>query len=130
MKDLCANFTTDLIGTTAFGVNLNSLKDPNSDFRENGRLVFDYNLKRAFEFFSIFFFPNLNKYFSVKFFGKATDYFRNSFWSVINQRIESNVKRNDLIDCLIELREKHKNDESFEDFSMYFSIFYSLWNMR
>lgn len=116
LKDLCANFTTDLIGTTAFGVNLNSLKDPNSDFRENGRLVFDYNLKRAFEFFSIFFFPNLNKYFSVKFFGKATDYFRNSFWSVINQRIESNVKRNDLIDCLIELREKHKNDESFEGF--------------
>ncbi|XP_006610855.1 cytochrome P450 6k1-like [Apis dorsata] len=116
VKDLSANFTTDLIASTAFGVDLNSLKDPNADFRVYGRLIFDYNIKRAFDFILIFFLPTLTKYFSVKFFGKATNALRNTFWRMINQRIESNVKRNDLIDCLIEMREKHKNQESFEGF--------------
>lgn len=116
LKDLTASFTTDLIATTAFGLNMNSLKDPNTDFRVYGRWIFDYNIKRALDFFLIFFFPNLTKYLSIKFFGKATNSLRNIFWRVINQRIESNIKRNDLIDCLIELKEKHKNDENFEGF--------------
>lgn len=120
LKDLTASFTTDLIATTAFGLNMNSLKDPNTDFRVYGRWIFDYNIKRTLDFFLIFFFPNLTKYLSIKFFGKATNSLRNIFWRVINQRIESNIKRNDLIDCLIELKEKHKNDKNFEGFSMYF----------
>lgn len=117
-KDLCANFTTDMIGSTAFGLKVNSLKDQNAPFRVYGRHIFDYNISRSIEFLTIFFFPGMSKYLHPKFFGKkSNDFLRTVFWDVINQRIQSGEKRNDLIDLLIELRDKHKDDTTLEGFS-------------
>ena len=120
IKDICANFTTDMIGNTAFGVRVNSLQDPKATFREYGRMIFDYDFARSLDFTIIFFFPNLVKYIKPKFFGKKpTQFLRTVFWDVINQRIESGQKRGDLIDVLIEMKEKYKDDETLTDFSTY-----------
>lgn len=118
MKELCACFTTDMIGSTAFGLKVNSLQDPQAPFREIGREIFDYtSLTRAMEFLTIFFMPNLIEYTKVKFFGsKADKFLRTVFWEVINERTASGEKRYDLIDLLIELKEKHENDEDLRDF--------------
>ena len=43
IKDLIALFTTDLIATHAFGVQANSLENPNGDFRRNGRKMFEFD---------------------------------------------------------------------------------------
>lgn len=40
IKDLVARFTTDVIGSCAFGLDCNSLKNPNSDFRKYGDKIF------------------------------------------------------------------------------------------
>ncbi|KAF3428420.1 hypothetical protein E2986_06382 [Frieseomelitta varia] len=117
VKDICANFTTDMIGNTAFGVRVNSLQEPKSAFREFGRMIFDYDFVRSLDFTIIFFFPNLVKYIKPKFFGKKpTQFLRTVFWDVINQRIESGQKRGDLIDVLIEMKEKYKDDQTMTDF--------------
>lgn len=111
MKDLCANFTTDMIGTTAYGLRVNSINNPDTVFRKYGREIFTFDLSRAIEFLSIFFLPSSVPYLRCKFFGRrGTQFLRSAFWDTINHRIETKAKRNDLIDLLIELREKHKDD--------------------
>ena len=121
-----------MIGSTAFGLKVDSLENPKAPFREYGRKIFDYDFYRNMEFLTIFFFPGLVKYLKPKFFGKkATNFLRSLFWDVIEQRVGSGQKRNDLIDLLIEMREKYRNDESLKDYSTYllqcFTIF-CWWN--
>lgn len=59
LKDFTARYTTDVIANCAYGVQANSLRDPNSDFRKNGKAIFDFNWFRSLEFNSIFFLPEL-----------------------------------------------------------------------
>ncbi|XP_068971333.1 cytochrome P450 6k1-like [Bombus flavifrons] len=115
--DVCANFTTDIIGSIAFGLKVGSLQNPKAAFRECGRAVFDFDFYRNLELLTIFFCPWLVKYFKPKFFGKeANNFFRSVFWNVIEERIKSGQKRNDVTDLLIEMREKYKDDENLKDY--------------
>lgn len=66
MRDLMARYTTDVIASCAFGVQANSLKNPDSDFRREGRYIFQYTLRRALEFTSMFFLPEIVPFFGFK----------------------------------------------------------------
>jgi len=103
IKDLTAKYGTDIIGTTAYGLNVNSLNNPDDEFRKHGKKIFDFNIIRGFEMLSIFFLPNIVRMASMKFFGKeATVFLRKVLWDTITLRMESGEKRNDLIDILVE----------------------------
>ncbi|XP_076618278.1 cytochrome P450 6k1-like [Colletes latitarsis] len=111
MKEICAKFTTDMIGSTAFGLKANALQDPKSPFREAGKRIISVSFFRSLEFLTIFFMPHLAKYTGAKFFGdESSRFLRSVFWDVINKRIETKEKRNDLIDLLIELKQKHEHE--------------------
>ncbi|XP_033212129.1 cytochrome P450 6k1-like isoform X2 [Belonocnema kinseyi] len=118
MKEICAKFTTDLIGSTAYGLKVNSLNNPDAEFRKCGRKIFTYNIRRAVELTSIFFKPEIVKPLGFKFFEKeSTEFLRNVFWNTINQRMESGIKRNDLIDLLIELKKNQENNPEQNGFN-------------
>jgi hypothetical protein len=40
-QDLLARFTTDIIASCAFGININSVANPNDQFRAMGRKMFE-----------------------------------------------------------------------------------------
>lgn len=121
---------TDIIGTTAFGLQLNSLKNDDAEFRRRGRTMFRGGFKRYIELLSIFFLPALRPLTNAKFFDKeGSDFLRQSFWAVINERIEASIKRPDLIELLIEIKKSQENDSS-DKFSgylikQYIKFFYS-----
>ncbi|XP_043249762.1 cytochrome P450 6k1-like [Colletes gigas] len=111
IKELCASFTTDVIGSTAYGVRVNSLQDPKAPFRAAGRQIHALTFYRGMEFLIIYFMPHWSKYVKTKFFGKEfSDFLRSVFWDVVNQRIQSGVKRDDLIDLLIDMKNRHEKE--------------------
>ncbi|XP_015600259.1 cytochrome P450 6k1 [Cephus cinctus] len=115
MKELCAMYTTDLIGVTAYGLRVNSLNNPDAEFRACGRQIFNFNWRRGMELACTFFAPKIVDLFGFKFFSKeSTEFLRRAFWDTIDERVKSGVKRNDLIDLLIDLREQTKNGENKE----------------
>ncbi|XP_055856026.1 uncharacterized protein LOC129919200 [Episyrphus balteatus] len=105
LKDISALYSTDVIASVAFGLNANSLKDPNSEFRRNGKPIFTWTPYKAIQFIFIFFVPALVKLLRIRVFSEeGSKFLRNSINFVMTDRKKSGIPRNDLIDILVEMK--------------------------
>lgn len=112
VKNICGHYTTDVIASIAFGIQANSLKDPNSEFRRNGRKLFKFTHYRAFEFITVFFLPELARICGCKMFSKeAATFLRSSIQHIMAERIKSGCTRNDLIDTLVAFKKAAEADK-------------------
>lgn len=104
MKDVLARFTTDVIGSCAFGLDCKSLQDPNAKFREMGRKTFEPSIGVLKGFF-IRTYTDLARAFHVKLIQpEISDFFLNVVRETIEYREKNNVQRNDFMDLLIKLK--------------------------
>ncbi|XP_060651793.1 probable cytochrome P450 6a14 [Drosophila nasuta] len=111
IKELCARFTTDVIGTCAFGLECNSLADPNAEFRAKGRMLFEG--RRNLQLLQIIAAINKNiiKMFKMKFMPEDLHaFFINAVRSTVDYRLKNNIKRNDFLDQLIQLRAENQEE--------------------
>lgn len=116
IKEICSKYTTDVIASTAFGLKSNCLSDPDDDFRKNGKRLFDFSIKRAIEFASFFFLPEVVSLFKFKLFSAPTSVFlRSTINYVMGEREKSGEIRNDLIDVLVKLKNEDKNKKVSDD---------------
>ena len=107
VKDICAKFTTDIIGITAYGMRFQSLTDPNCLVRRAGEKIFAKNYKRHVEFLSTLLVPSIVDLFKFKFFGEeASTFLGKLFKEAMSDRLQSGIKRADLIDFLIDLKKE------------------------
>ncbi|XP_017066143.1 probable cytochrome P450 6a14 [Drosophila eugracilis] len=105
IKDLCARFTTDVIGSCAFGLECYSLQDPNAEFRQKGREIF--TRRRYSQIVQAFMVsnPKLAKFFRMKALpDDITNFFLSTVQNTVDYRLKNGIKRNDFIDQLIQLR--------------------------
>jgi cytochrome P450 family 6 len=87
VKEVMARFTTDVIASCAFGINGNSLKDPDSEFGRRVRTVFDFSAQKGFLSVMAFFAPYLNTIFRLNFMdNKTNNYVRQIVWSTVEYR--------------------------------------------
>lgn len=112
MKDLCARFTTDIIGTCAFGIECNSLKDPNAEFRHYGRKIFGAPrngfLVRAF----MNVFENVAKILHLKVTrDDVSEFFLKVVHDTVDYREKHNINRNDFMDLLIKIKNQEINNK-------------------
>lgn len=111
VKELFARFTTDVIGNVAFGLECNSLSDPNAKFREMGRRTLNIDIAR-----SIFTMvaPGIARQLHMKAFNtKITNFYVDIVRDTVQYREQNNIERNDFMDLLIKMRNKNKsNDEA------------------
>jgi len=87
LTETMARFTTDVIASCAFGINGNSLKDPDSEFGRRVRKIFDFSVKKALAMLTAFFAPHLQKMFRLKVVDdKINNYVRQIVWSTVEYR--------------------------------------------
>jgi cytochrome P450 family 6 len=61
VKELCSRYTTDVVATCAYGIRGNSLQDPNCEFRQMGREIWEPTFWNTIKTLIIFLLPRLAK---------------------------------------------------------------------
>ncbi|EDW02010.1 GH20136 [Drosophila grimshawi] len=107
VKNLMARFTTDVIGTCAFGIECNTLRTPESDFRKMGQKAFSETRQGSLITAFILSFPNLARKLRMRVVPEDVHQF---FMGLVNETVayreKENIKRNDFMEMLIELKQK------------------------
>jgi cytochrome P450 family 6 len=82
-----ARFTTDVLASCAFGINSQSLKNPDEEFSRYVRNIFDLDLRRGLALLLAFLAPSLKNLLRLKFLeDKTTNYIRQMVWSAVEYR--------------------------------------------
>lgn len=107
VKDLMYRYVSDTIATAAFGLEVDSLREPENDFFRMGQKVSDFGGVQGFKFMGFANAPALMKLLRIKFFSEEqTKFFRNLVCGNMAYRDKetSQVLRNDMIDILLEAK--------------------------
>ena len=105
IKDIAARFTTDVIGSCAFGLDCSSLEDPKSEFRAKARRVFDDPKYPTAILQLAVLFKDIARKLRVTLFHKdTTDFFMNVVKETIEYREKNQINRNDFMHLLIQLK--------------------------
>lgn len=107
LKDILARFSTDVIGSCAFGIECNSLKNPDAKFHIMGKRILSEQRHGVLGNALIFNFPQLVKMLHWKMIpDEVSDFFMGMVKETVNYREANQMKRNDFLDMLLELKNK------------------------
>lgn len=110
-----ARYSTDVISIVAFGLETNSLENPDAEFRKIGRMLSSPSLEIIIRNALNALAPNLIgllKIRSIK--KKCADYFFNIVSETVKYREENNVQQKDFLDLLMKIK-RGQNLASNED---------------
>lgn len=109
MKDLFTRFANDVIATSAFGIECDSIKDRDNEFYLMGqRTIFD-GFVDSLKLFGYTFSPAFMEYVSIRLFSeKVCTFFRDIVLNTIKTREEKGIVRPDMIHLLMEARRNDK----------------------
>jgi len=111
MKDILARFTTDVIGNVAFGLDVNSIKNPDSMFRTMGSKVFNTPPLRTLKVIFLTTFREQAQKFGFCVTDKdVSDFFLSSIRDTVEYREKNNIQRNDFLNLLLQIKNTGKID--------------------
>lgn len=118
VKETMVRYTTDVIASCAFGIQSNSLKNPDAEFRIHLREIFDFTIRKGVTNLLAFFAPSLKSILRVKFLDKTTtDYIKKTIWNTVEYREKTGLVRKDILDWIIELRNRGKREAQSDNVS-------------
>ncbi|EDV57889.1 probable cytochrome P450 6a14 [Drosophila erecta] len=107
LHDLMARYTTDVIGSCAFGTECNSLREPQAEFRQVGRRIFQRHGKGIrWRIFKMTYLTSLAKLgLPVRIFPPdISEFFNRIVRQTVELREREHIRRNDFMDLLLALR--------------------------
>lgn len=109
MKDVLSRFTTDVIGNVAFGLDVNSTKDPDSRFIKMLKKFQHAPLSRICKIIFVTIFPGFAKSLGIMITDKeVSEFYLSSVKETVEYREANNVKRNDFLSLLVEIKNHGK----------------------
>ncbi|XP_076233762.1 cytochrome P450 9e2-like [Calliopsis andreniformis] len=107
LKDAFTKYTNDVIATCAFGINVDSMNDPNNKFYLYGKEATRFGSNAVLKFFILRACPWLAKWLGIRLIRKEiTDFFEEVVASTIKARDEKGIVRPDMIQLMMESRGK------------------------
>lgn len=111
IKEVLGCFTTDIIGSCAFGIECDSFNEETSVFRHYGRKIFENSPTRIFSFLAIFAFPKLADLLGVTLTDKSVrKFFIGAVRDTVEYREKNNVVRNDFLQLLLNLKNQDQQE--------------------
>ncbi|XP_055696374.1 cytochrome P450 6a9-like [Lutzomyia longipalpis] len=109
IKDVLSRFTTDVIGNCAFGIECNSLKKPDAEFRRIGKRVVEFSSFEIMRAFFLGMFQNLGRAFRMKITKPdVSEFFMRLLRETTHYRDKNNIKRNDFLSLLMQIMKTGK----------------------
>lgn len=127
VKEALAEFTTDVIGNVAFGLEMNSIADPDAMFRKMGKKIFKQDTNIQLKVFLMTSFQSLALKLRMRFLpADVSDFFRKTIRETVDYRVENNIERNDVMDLLIKIMNKEGSEAiTFEELAAQCFIFFA-----
>lgn len=115
IKELVARYTTDVIGTCAFGLECNSLKDPEAEFRVMNKNMFtEFRHPKLVHAF-MHSFPKLARKLRMQEMMSATnDFYFRIVRETIDYREKNNIQRNDFVNMMIQMKNASDPNERLD----------------
>lgn len=123
-KDAFSRYANDVIATCAFGIEVDSLKDPNNEFYVTGFRCTNFQKMSAIKLIFMSAFRSLSGLLGMRFISKAdTNYFINIIKTTIETRKKMGIVRPDMLQLMIEARDT-ETDDSLLDITAQAFIFF------
>ncbi|XP_011865321.1 PREDICTED: cytochrome P450 9e2-like [Vollenhovia emeryi] len=126
VKDVFTRYTNDVIATCAFGISVDSMKDPKNEFYVYGKEATNFNIIALIKIYVFRSLPTLARLIKLKFIRqKIADFFRNLVQNTIKIRDEKGIVRPDMLQLMMESRGKEgKAELSVDDMVAQAFIFF------
>ncbi|XP_012526853.1 cytochrome P450 9e2-like [Monomorium pharaonis] len=112
MKDILSRYANDTVATCAFGISIDSFKNPNNEFFVLARKSMTIDAWVSFKFFMNRSFPSLANLFKLRIFGpKIENFFKDVVANTVKARDEQGIARPDMIQLMMETRNKNSGPE-------------------
>ncbi|XP_070152267.1 cytochrome P450 9e2-like [Polyergus mexicanus] len=117
MKDAFTRYTNDVIATCAFGISVDSMRNPNNEFYVYGREATTFNSIAFVKMYIFRSLPWIAKIFNLRIIrDKIANFFRDLVEDTIKTRDENGIVRPDMLQLMMETRgKKGKPELSIED---------------
>lgn len=104
-REIIARYTTSVIASVAFGVDIDCVSNPDTSFRKYGRKYFALNLKNGLRFAAAFLCPSIMHNLKVRLVDRdIEDFMMALVKSTIEHREKNNIVRKDFFQLLLQLR--------------------------
>nr|WCC58067.1 cytochrome P450 [Pharsalia antennata] len=125
MLEVAACYATDVIGSCAFGIDCNSFKHPNADFRRMGRKFFtEFSVIDRFNLFLTIYAPRMSRKIGVRNIQKeVSSFFMKTITDTVNYREKNDLRRNDLLQVMIDMKNSEEQLSMNELVAQVFNFF-------